>query len=292
MDRAAGLVAREQYAGEPQRGRGQQHRAQDRIERRHRCGGNDGKRRDGRHRQCDRGDTPSSVRPRRVGEQRPGGPKPVGGAATERLAGLPRHETAQPLVRCEPERAQPLRRRPARIGQVARREATRRNNPDQRAAPAQRQKARGGGLDQVMIVERTLRPGHGLERLVGCAEGGRQRVEIGLFGNRIGSDQDPVGAKTDRLCPALRGGENAARQQIAQAREFRAEARRHRFAAGFAKFRGKLHAAVRLPRVGRLPQRRHRTPQTPPRFTKQPRAIDMPHPWHAAGICMLNVNEH
>ena len=77
-----------------------------------------------------------------------------------------------------------------------------------------------------MIVERTVRPGHGLERLVGCAEGGRQRVEIGLFGNRIGSDQDPVGAKTDRLRPALRGGENAARQQIAQAREFRAEARR------------------------------------------------------------------
>jgi hypothetical protein len=77
-----------------------------------------------------------------------------------------------------------------------------------------------------MIVERTVRPRHVFERLEGCVEGGRQRLEVGLFRNRIGGDQDSVGAKTDRLRPAFRGSKDAARQQAAQARDFRAEARR------------------------------------------------------------------
>ncbi len=165
------------------------------------------------------------MRGRRIGERRPILTKAFGGALAERPLTVPRNEISQLIGRRQPERCQPLRSSLLRIGKSACRQSARSDDPSQPAALAQRQQSRRRGLDQPIVAERAIGARNSVESLVGCAERTRQRREVGLLGNGVGADQHALGANADRCGASLRGGDDAAGQEMANAIDFRAGAR-------------------------------------------------------------------
>jgi hypothetical protein len=132
---------------------------------------------------------------------------------------------------------QPLRRPAGRVGKPARGKTARRNDPDQTALvspAAQRQQARRGRIDQLVVVERAVGAGDAVESLVRRAERMRQRREIGFLGYGVGANEHALGADADRACTAFRGSNDAAGQEMTNAIEFgtRARARYRRLVTG------------------------------------------------------------
>ncbi len=141
---------------------------------------------------------------------------------------VPLDEMPEPIGGCQAEGAEPLRPRLARIGKPARGQSVRRDDPDQPITLAQRQQSRCRGLDQPLVVERAIGARNAVKPFVGCAERLRQRRQIGFLGHGVGADQHALRAGADRARTALRGGDDAVRQQMTDAIQFRAGARLRR----------------------------------------------------------------
>jgi hypothetical protein len=138
---------------------------------------------------------------------------------------VPLNEMPEPVGGCQAEGAEPLRLRLVRIGKPARGQSARRDDPDQPIALAQRQQSCRRGLDQPLVVERAIGARNAVKPFVGCAERVRQRRKIGFLGHGVGADEHTLRAGADRARAALRGGDDAVRQQMTDAIQLRAGAR-------------------------------------------------------------------
>jgi small subunit ribosomal protein S20 len=101
-----------------------------------------------------------------------------------------------------------------------------RDNPDNLIALEQWQQADGGGLNQLIVIERALPPGNMVERLERRAKRPGKRREIGFFSYCVAANQDIVGTQPCRSRSFFRCGDNRTGQNAADAVDFRADPRR------------------------------------------------------------------
>lgn len=151
--------------------------------------------------------------------------KALGGAPAKRALAMLESELAEPVRRSQPERLQPRRTLPSRIGKPAGGNAGRRDDPHQSTSFAQRQQAGRRSLHQLIVIEWTGGPRNSVEPLIGGAERARERRKIGLLGNGVGANQYAIRADAHRPCALLGGGQNPARQQVTNTVEFQTVAR-------------------------------------------------------------------
>ena len=135
------------------------------------------------------------------------------------------NEVTQSILRGEAERLQPWRTLLARISKPAGGNAAGCDDPYQSGPLAQRQQPSRGRLHKLVVAEWAGRARNPIEALVGSIERARQRREIALFGYGVGANQHAFRADANRFCTSLGGGQDPARQQMADAIEFRAAAR-------------------------------------------------------------------
>ena len=127
------------------------------------------------------------------------------------------NELAEPIRRGQAERLQPRRTLLARIGKPASGDAAGRDDPDQSAPLAERQQSGRRGLHELIVIKRAVVARNFVETLIGGAERVRQRYQVGLLGDGVGANQHALRADADRLGATLSGGQDPARQQMADA---------------------------------------------------------------------------
>ena len=110
---------------------------------------------------------------------------------------------------------------------AARRAAARGDHQEKFVIDRERQQAGGGGFDQAIVVERAECARRAVERLEANAERLAQCAQIGFLVERAGGDQDAVGADAEPCRPALGVLDDVAREQRADAIDFRATGLRH-----------------------------------------------------------------
>jgi hypothetical protein len=162
------------------------------------------------------------------------------------------NETPEPLGGRQAKWPRPSPPRLALVGETAGGEGARSNDPDKSAPLAQGEQPRGCRLEQLIVIERAIGAGNAIERIEGGAEGRGKGRQISFLGDGVRANEHAVRADADRSCAMFGRRDDAARQEIADAVNFRTRARACRRQRPIPGAGNKARGLSPIPPLGRL----------------------------------------